>query len=333
MSESTPTSSRRAALIGLGRVALAGVIWGTIPLVIRAVDGASIIKVFYRVLFAEIALLSYLFATKRLGEITSLPRGKLLQVGIQGIVLTLNWVFFLSALDLTNVATVELLGFTGPVFIAAFAPYVTGERFDARILVPLGLALGGIVVILVPQGIGVRDHQQAIGAVLALLSAITFATLLLRSKKILRGISGMALMVIEYAVAGIVLLPFVVVLYSRGQGPTNAGSYAALAVLGVVHTALAGVIFLGGLRAARTDHAAVLTYTEPVAAVLFAAAFLGEALTAWTLAGGAMVVAGGLWVTRMLPSAEQGPMTLEAAGLPPEPFESPGSEPEPEQMR
>jgi len=29
-----------------------------------------------------------------------------------------------------------------------------------------------------------------------------------------------------------------------------------------------------------------LTYTEPVAAVLFAAAFLGERLSAWTLAGG-----------------------------------------------
>jgi len=313
------TPSRRTALVGLGRVALAGVIWGTIPLVLRAADGASIIKVFYRVLFAEITLLGYMVATRRFGEITALSRGKLLQVSVQGVILTLNWVLFLSALDLTNVATAELLGYTGPVFVAAFAPFVTGERFDPRILIPLALALGGIVVILVPQGIGVSGNEQALGAMLAFLSAITYATLLLRSKKILRGISGTALMVVEYGVASVILLPVVAVLYGRGQGPTSASSYVALAILGVVQTAFAGVIFLGGLRAVRTDHAAILTYTEPVAAVLFAAAFLGEKLTAWTLVGGAMVVAGGLWVARSQTGTERETVPFEAAGTEPEP--------------
>lgn len=316
------TSERRSALIGLGRVAVAGIIWGTIPLVLRAADGASIIKVFYRVLFAEIAILGYLVATKRTGEITSLSRGKLLQVSVQGVILALNWVLFLSALDLTNVATAELLGYTGPVFVAALAPFVTGERFDPRILIPLALALGGIGVILLPQGLAIAGGPQLVGAVLAFLSAITYATLLLRSKKILRGISGMALMVIEYTVSAAILLPFVVGLYARGQGPTHAGSYLALLVLGVVQTAFAGWVFLGGLRAVRTDHAAILTYTEPVAAVLFAAAFLGEKLTVWTIVGGAMVVAGGLWVTRSLPGADI-PAPIEAADAEPEPQRAP----------
>ena len=66
-----------------------------------------------------------------------------------------------------------------------------------------------------------------------------------------------------------------------------------------MHTALAGIVFLGGLRRVRTDHAAVLTYAEPVSAVLFAAAFLGEALRVATIVGGAMVVAGGSLVTRI----------------------------------
>jgi len=61
------TLTRRAALIGLGRVAVAGIIWGTIPLVLRAADGASIIKVFYRVLFAHVAILRCLSRTPRAG--------------------------------------------------------------------------------------------------------------------------------------------------------------------------------------------------------------------------------------------------------------------------
>ena len=313
MPSAAHTSARRANRIGLARVALAGLIWGTIPLVLRAADGSSVIKVFYRVLFAAAALVVWMLATGRFAEVTGLSRAKLLQVAGQGVVLTVNWVLFLSALDMTNVATAELLGYTGPVFVAVFAPFVTGERFDARILLPLSLSLGGIVVILAPQGLAVAGGRELLGAVLALCSAFTYATLLLRSKKILRGISGPALMVVEYTVASTLLLPFVAVLYARGQGPTTASSYVALAALGLVHTALAGIIFLGGLRATRTDHAAILTYAEPVAAVLFASAFLGEALTAWTAVGGAMVVAGGLTVARLSPAAEPA-APLEAAG-------------------
>jgi drug/metabolite transporter (DMT)-like permease len=265
------------------------------------------------VVFAAVGIFVFMLATGRIREVTSLSRSKLLQVSVQGVILTVNWVLFLSALDMTNVATAELLGYTGPVFVASLAPFVTGERFDARILLPLSLSLGGIVVILAPQGLAVAGGQQLVGAVLAFLSAITYATLLLRSKKILRGITGLALMAVEYTVAGALLLPFTIWLYARGQGPTTLQSYVALATLGLVHTAFAGVIFLGGLRRTRTDHAAILTYTEPVAAVLFAAAFLGEPVTAWTIGGGAMVVAGGLAVTRLAPTPEPA-VPLEMAG-------------------
>ncbi|MRR13507.1 hypothetical protein EG835_13885, partial [bacterium] len=213
--------------------------------------------------------------------------------------LTLNWFLFLSALDLTTVATAELLGYTGPVFVAALAPFVTGERFDRRILVPLGLALGGIVVILTQHGLQVESRSELIGAVMAFASALTYATLLLRSKKILRGISSGALMLVEYGVASVVLAPFVIAAYVRGDAPSTPGAYAALVTLGVVHTAISGFIFLGGLRRVRTDHAAVLTYVEPVSAVAFAAMFLGEGLTIRTLVGGACVVAGGLAVARL----------------------------------
>jgi len=312
------TPSRRATLSGLGSIAIAGLIWGTIPLVLRAADGASVVKVFYRVFFAAIAIGIWMAATGRLGEVRALPRKKLLQVAVQGVILTVNWVFFLTALDLTNVATAELLGYTGPVFVAALAWLVTGERFDARVVLPLGLALGGIVIILVPQGLHVSSQKELLGAALAFASALTYAALLLRSKKLLRGISGGSLMLVEYAVASVLLLPFVLWAYGHGQGPTSLKAYSALLTLGLVQTALAGVIFLGGLRRVRTDSAAILTYTEPASAVVFAALFLAEPLTVWTVAGGALVIAGGLVVTRIEPAGSAEPVPIEAAGTEPD---------------
>jgi len=304
----------RDRLIGLARIALAGLIWGSIPLIMRAADGASVVKVFFRVFCAALVIGGGLVITGSWREIGTLGRRKLTQVIGQGLILTLNWFLFLTAIDMTTVATAELLGYTGPVFVAALAPFVTGEPFDRRVVMPLVLALGGIVVILAPQGLRVGTQAELVGAVLAFCSALTYATLLLRSKKILRGISSGALMLVEYTTASVVLFPFVIAAYLRGDAPSTPGAYGALVTLGVVHTAIAGYIFLGGLRRVRTDHAAILTYVEPVTAVLFAAAFLGEPIGAATVIGGAMVVCGGIFVARI--EAREGVETvpIEAAG-------------------
>ena len=297
-------------MTGLLLVGAAGLIWGSIPVVLHAADGASVVKVFYRVFFAGLALSAWMLATGGWDELRSLPAAKVRQLIVQGAILTVNWVLFLSALDLTNVATAELLGYMGPVFVAALAPMVTKERFDARILVPMGLALGGIVVILAPQGLAVAGGRQLLGAVLAGASAVTYAILLLRSKRILQGVSGRALMIVEYATASVLLLPFMVWFTLHGQGPSTLAAYGALGVLGIVHTALAGLVFLAGLRMVRTDHAAVLTYTEPASAVVFAAIFLAQPLTLSTIIGGLMVVCGGALVamleSRGVPMAPEG---------------------------
>ena len=68
--------TRAARVSGLVRVALTGVIWGTIPLVLRAADGDPWVKVFYRVVFAGLVILIWMLATGRWRELTTLDRTK-----------------------------------------------------------------------------------------------------------------------------------------------------------------------------------------------------------------------------------------------------------------
>lgn len=310
MARHTHDPSRRHSL-GLAQVALAGLIWGSIPVVLQAAHAPSTVKVFFRVATAAVVVLGYQVWTGGLRELAALPPRKWRQLIVQALVLTLNWVLFFTALEFTTVATVEMLGYTGPVFVAALAPLVTGERFDRRIIAPLAVALGGILVILVPRGIQLSSGRELVGALLAFGSAFTYATLLLRSKNILRDVSSASLMTVEYLVAAVVLTPFVVAAALRGQMPTDAGSYVAMITLGVVHTALTSFLFLGGLRSVRTDRVAVFTYIEPVSAVLFAALFMAQPVTLPALLGGAMVIGGGVLVARL----DRTPgIPLEAAG-------------------
>ncbi len=312
---STTRLSPSGELTGLLLVAFCGVVWGTIPLFLRMADGASVAKVFYRVVFGAAAIWLWLLATRRTAEVTSLSARQVGRLALQGVILTVNWVLFLTALDLTTVAVAELLGYTGPVFVAVLAPLVTREPFDRRIVAPLALALAGIAVIMWPQGLILRDSGQMLGAALAFLSALTYAVLLLRSKNMLKGTTGLALMAVEYPTATLLLLPFTVIAYARGDGPTGATAYGALLVLGIVHTAFTGVLFLAAMKRVRTDRVALITYAEPASAVLFAAWFLGEPLSIWTLTGGAMVIVAGLAVARLgWPEAPIEAPEPEAAG-------------------
>ncbi len=288
---------RRDSVGGLLRVASAGVIWGTIPLVLRLSDGAPTVMVFYRVAIAGLASVVWMAVTGRLGELKALSTRKLLDVALQGVLLAVNWMLFLSALDMTKVAVAELLGYTGPVFVAALGPVVSRERFDRHILLPLALALGGIVVIVAPQGITITSGRETLGAALAFCASLTYALLMLRSKRIIRDISTGSLMVVQYVAASILLAPALLLL----PGPSTPLAVGALVTLGLVQTFFAGLVFLSGLRRVRTDHAAILMYSEPVSAVLFAALLLAEPLTLYTVIGGAMVVGGGLLVTRLEP--------------------------------
>jgi len=291
---------------GLLRVGLAAVIWGSIPIFVRMVDTSPLVLVFWRVAFGAAAVLVYLLLTGKVRDLVRLDRRRVLALLAVGALIAVNWVLFLGALTMTRVAVAELLGYTGPVFVAALAPLISREPYERRIALPLVLALGGTAIIVGLGELSLEGGRSLLGAGMAFCSALTYAALMLTGKRLLRNITAPVLAFGEYAFATVLLLPAVLLL----PGPSAPKEWGALVTLGVVHTAFAILVFFSGLRHVRTDHAAVFMYAEPVTAVIFAAMFLAEPLTWATVVGGAGVVAAGVLVARMTPAAG-----MEAAGV------------------
>jgi DME family drug/metabolite transporter len=73
-------------------------------------------------------------------------------------------------------------------------------------------------------------------------------------------------------------------------------------VLGAVFTGLSTLAFTWLLRRVSAYAAGVLTFLEPVTAVLLAAALVGEPLTAAVVGGGALVLGAGLAVVVLEPA-------------------------------
>ena len=297
----------RSETFGLAQIALAATIWGSIPVLVREVDASPFVIVFWRVFFAGLVIGGYLLVRGRLAEVKALPRRRVVTLVGMGALLTLNWVLFFGALTLTDVSVAVLLAYCGPVFVAALTPLLARQPFDKRVIVPLALALFGVVIIVGPNRISLDSSSSMLGAGMAFTSAITYAVLVLNAQRLVRGIPATVYMLVEYMTASLLLLPAVLLL----SGPSGARQWGALIALGVVSTAITGFLFLSAIRTVRADHAAIITYAEPVSAVVFAAAFLAEPITATTIIGGVLVVTGGLLVARMRTGATvEGPPVL-----------------------
>lgn len=290
-------AGRAESVSGLARVALAATTWGTIPIFVRMVHAHPAVIVFWRVVFAAGVALANLVLTGQLGALKALSRRRLAALLAMGCLLALNWGLYLGSLKLTTVAVAVLLAYLGPVLVAVLTPVLSSEGFDSRLVLPMALALAGVVAIVGPRDLGIRSHQEVLGAGMALASAFTYAALVLNAKRLMRGIPTGVYMLGEYVGAVMVLLPAVLLF----DGPSTGPDWLGVAALGVLDTGITGMLFLSGLRLVRADHAAMLTYAEPVSAVLFSAAFLGETITAWTMLGGALIVISGVLVARMEP--------------------------------
>lgn len=259
---------------------------------LTALPAATI--VFWRAIFATATILTLVVVTGRSREL-AVQKHRILLL-LTGVLLLVSMVFFAKAVQLTTVANAILIVYTAPVLIAALAPIFLGERLERRTIPALALALTGIGLIVAPQGLALA-RGQLLGIGFASVTAVAYALLVLVGKRVVADVRARIMVFYQSIVAAVVLLPFVA---GRPLPPTWR-VWALLALLGAVHTALASLLYLSGLRSVTAQNAGILAYLEPLSGAVYGMIFLGEPLTVWLLAGGALIVAGGWLVIAARP--------------------------------
>lgn len=268
----------------------ATLLFGLAGLFGKAVDLPSIWIVFGRVLFASVTLWLVIRLTGARLTLHS-RRDALVFIGL-GLVLAVHWVTFFQAIKVSTVA-VGLLAFSSfPIFTTFMEPLVFRERFR---LVDLGLAVvtfTGIALVVPRFDLGDTTTQ---GVLWGLVSGFTFAVLSLASRKYVRSYSGVQVAFWQDSVALVVLVPFVLALPVE----ITVTDWALLAVLGVVLTALAHVLFIASMKAIRAQQASLVVSLEPVYGIAFAALLLSEIPSARVIAGGALILGAAFATSRL----------------------------------
>ena len=156
----------------------------------------------------------------------------------------------------------------------------------------LFIGFGGVVALL---GIDVAGRPgELLGAVLVLVATLGYATAPIIVDRALADLDPMGPIAASLGLATLVLAPAAVLTPPDGLPPGDA--LGALAVLGVVCTALGLVLFFRLIVAAGPSRAAVITYVNPLVAVVLGVLVLDERLGATALAG-LLAILGGSWLS------------------------------------
>lgn len=276
--------SRRGAL----EVAAAMFLWSSLGVAIRLTDADVHLIIFYSNAFSLLFFTPIVFATARR---KSIPTGmKLAGLFSLGPVTLLNTFAFFSAFRLTTISNALMTHYVAPVIVAVLAAIFLGERFTRRVLVAIVLSSIGLWVLL---GMSPAELMGAIGAptdnemglALGLVSGVAYALLVILVRALSPRMDSMVIVFFQNLTMCLLLLPFV------SEFPVDA--VWGLVLIGILHSTLAPLLYVMGLGRIRANRAAILGYLEPVSAVIFALAFLGEVPDSVSLAGGALILIAG----------------------------------------
>ena len=267
--------------------------WGFIAVLVAAVDLGAEALAFLRLAIAAVTL-----AVAGLLLRTSLRPGAALPLLVLlGVLQAAHWLLFFEAVKLGSVALAVLTFYTAPVLLAVAAPLLLPERLSRVALAALPVGAAGIALVAVAGGQG-GDAFSASAVAAGLGSAATYAGLVVVSKRLLHArVPPLTVAFWDCLVGGVVLAPLLLV--ADRVLPDDGGEWAAVLVLGVVFTGLSTLAYAAVLRHVTAQAAGILTFLEPVAAVLLAGLLLDEPVEPATLAGGALVLLAGLAVVAL----------------------------------
>jgi len=267
-------------------------VFGTIGLFVRSIPVTSGELALYRAILAAILIGIFLLATKQ-----PIPFGKIKKelplLLFSGIAMAFNWILLFQAYKYTTVSVATLSYYFAPVLVTLACPILFKEKMGAKQWLCFAMSTLGIVLI---TGIGdlSTGNNHFVGILFGLGAACLYATVILLNKFI-KTVGGIHRTFLQFIAAIIVLVPYVALTSGVTLGGMAATGWVCLLFVGFVHTGITYCMYFSSLKELPGQKAAILSYIDPLVAVLVSVVILGESMSVMQIIGGALILGFTLW--------------------------------------
>jgi len=259
-------------------------------------------------------------------------RSRILLMAIVGVSAT--QLLYFAAVERIPVGIAILLEYMAPLLLVAFAWVTTRRMPKAVVLIGSVVALGGLVLVVSPEGSGALDPLGIIFGAGAAVGAAVYYVIAARSSE---GLPAVALAAAGLLIGGVLLglvgvvgiVPFDMPMVDVAVLGYVAPWWVPLLIVGVVSTGVAYSTSIMASEMLGSRLASFVGLLEVVSAALYAWLLIGENLSVPQFIGGALILVG-IGFVRSERTEKIGDFTIEAEAFPSdddEPILAPASAP------
>ena len=266
-------------------------IFGTLGLFVRNIPVSSGELALYRAVLAALLIAVFLLLTKQRIPFSRIKKEVPLLLA-SGIAMGINWILLFEAYKYTTVSVATLSYYFAPVIVTIVCPVLFQEKLTGKQILCFVMSTIGLVLI---TGIGeVGSGSDFVGILFGLGAAVFYATVILLNKFI-KNVEGIHRTFLQFLAAILILVPYVILTSGVTLGSLDGIGWINLLIVGLVHTGVTYCLYFSSLKELPGQKAAILSYIDPLVAVLISVTVLGEAMTLWQVIGGMLILGFTLW--------------------------------------
>ena len=263
-------------------------IFGTLGLVVSKIDLPSMVIVFMRTTIGSAALALVMLIKRERFDRAAIKTDRWRLVA-SGVCLGGSWVALFEAYKYAGVSVGTLLYYSAPIAVFLLSPLLLKEKIRLRQAIGMAAAAVGVIII---NGVSRGGEDSSYGMICALVSAALYAGIMLFNKGMKAKVPPVQSTLIQLAVAAVVVGTYVFLAEKSEWSIRFDMNLAWLIVLGIVHTGIACSMYFSSLQTMPAQSAAVLSYIDPVSAIIFSAIVLGEKMTLVQVFGAVLILGG-----------------------------------------
>lgn len=276
----------------LAMILLSMVIWGSVGIFRRFIPVSSSVLAFSRGVIGTIFLMLFVKLCNR-KLFFPLKRKQILLLFLSGAVMGVNWILLFEAYNYTSVAVATLCYYMAPTIVVLLSPLLFHEKITLR----KGLcALAAVIGMVFVSGVadnGMPGVSEMKGILFGLGAAVFYACVVILNKKV-SGVDPYEKTVIQLISSALALVPYL--LLTGETLPANLSLTAGimLLIVGLVHTGIAYAMYFGSVEKLPAQTVALLSYLDPITALILSALVLHEPLTLSGIIGAVLIIGAAL---------------------------------------
>ncbi len=263
------------------------IVFGTIPIFVKKITLSAGEIALYRAIIASITIFLYKIIVDRGFSLAETKKEGYL-LFLSGAAIGFSWILLFQAYNFTTISAATLSYYFAPTIVLIASIILLKEKLTPIQVIYFVMATIGLIFIIGPNNFRI-DSTDFKGIIFGLGAAAFYATVIILNKFI-KTISGIDKTFIQLLAASLVLIPYVFFTSGSHIGSLNASEIINLLILGVFHTGITYCLFFSSLNDLSGQEVSILSYIDPLVAILVSVFIFSETISLIQIIGGIMIL-------------------------------------------